>query len=163
METISQLNDLSRIWIFTSDRQVTDKNIIHEIKLEAQKFCAQWTAHKVALHADADFLYGQFLIIGVDEDKHGASGCSIDTMHTFIKNLGNTYGFNFLDRMRIVYLSQDNSTRNVSLNEFISEFREGRTSGVTPVFNTLISSGRDLTGNFIIPAKASWLGTRLNL
>jgi hypothetical protein len=161
MEAIQQMQDLSRIWIFTASRELSD-NEIALIREEATKFCLQWTAHKVALHAMAEVLHRNFLVIGVDEDKHGASGCSIDTMHAFIRNLGVKTGVDFFDRMRIVYLDKDNVPVNVSMNQFSQLFREGKTNPETLVFNALIGSGRDLSADFIIPVKNSWLSARLD-
>lgn len=161
MEATQQMQDLSRTWIFTAGRELTEKEITL-IREEAGKFCMQWTAHKVALHAMADVLYKNFLVIGVDEDKHGASGCSIDTMHAFIRKLVAETGVDFFDRMRIVYLDNDNVPRNVSLNQFSQLFKEGKTGTETLVFNSLVATGRDLSEQFIIPVKYSWVSARLD-
>jgi hypothetical protein len=72
-----QLPPESRVWIYQANRQLTGPEIVATLPSLA-RFAEEWTSHGRSLHASAQFLHQQFLIIGLDEGIAGASGCSID-------------------------------------------------------------------------------------
>lgn len=159
MSATQTITEQSRLWVFASNRLLSEEEAL-EMKNEAAAFSLQWTAHKVALTAAADVLYNSFLVIGVDEDKHGASGCSIDAMHSFIRKLEKKYAISLFDRLRVIYLNVD-TVQNVSLKEFEKLYANGDVDQQTLIFNSLVNTGKELADNFLVPLSQSWLARRL--
>jgi hypothetical protein len=114
----------------------------------------------VALHATAEVLENVFLVISVDEETHGASGCSIDAMHQFVRGLEKQFNTTFFDRLRVVY-SVAGKIENCTLKEFEELYSRGIVSQNTLVYNTLVSSGKELNNNFLIGVSDTWLANRL--
>jgi hypothetical protein len=159
MNTTTTIKDTARVWVFTSNRSLTATEG-SEITELSNAFCRQWTAHKAALHAVAEVLFDNFLVISVDEEQQGASGCSIDAMHKFVQSIEKQFSITLFDRLRVVY-SSEGQLYNVTLNEFESLFEQGRVELKTPVFNTLVRTGDELAHHFMIPLSDSWLVSRL--
>jgi hypothetical protein len=159
MNNSEKIKETSRIWVFTSGRKLSDQEA-DNVRLLARDFCLKWTAHKVALHAAASIIANTFLVISVDEEAHGASGCSIDAMHLFVRGIEKEFNTTFFDRLRVVF-SLNESLENYSLKEFEELFSRGIVNQDTLVYNTLVSNGRELAENFLISVRDSWLAKRL--
>ena len=81
------LPDDARLWCFGASRAPDAPTT--ELLLDSMRaFVAEWTAHRRDLHAGFDWLHGRFLLIGVDESRAGASGCSIDALTGHLRRLG---------------------------------------------------------------------------
>ena len=149
----------SRIWIYQGNRVLTD-NEIREIKISAEKFVEEWTAHNQTLHAGFEILHNLFLILAVDENKNDASGCSIDKSVYFIRQLENDFKISLLDRFNIAFRKGD--TVDVKpLNDFAKYFKEQNLFEDLPVFNNLVSTKKELQENWEIPLSKSWIMQRL--
>jgi hypothetical protein len=94
---LKHMEDESRVWIFLSDR-ILNKNEQLSITTAAGEFISGWTAHKKDLKASFELMNNCFLVIAVDEAAVGASGCSIDAMTRFIKDIGEQHSINFFNR-----------------------------------------------------------------
>jgi hypothetical protein len=73
-------SESSRVWIYQADRQLSDTETL-EIQKSLNNFVNTWTAHNNQLSAAAEVRYNRFLILIVDEEQAGASGCSIDNQY----------------------------------------------------------------------------------
>src|SRR6187431_3228924 len=82
----STLSNNSRIWIFSSDRELSPAES-EMLMAEVGSFLQSWTAHKVETLASAELRYNRFLIIGADEDVAKPGGCSIDEMTRRVRML----------------------------------------------------------------------------
>jgi hypothetical protein len=73
----NQLPPDSKIWIYQADRVFSDteEKIIAE---RLKSFCSQWAAHGHPLQTSFKIEHNQFIVLSVDENTAGASGCSID-------------------------------------------------------------------------------------
>ena len=95
--TIIETNDY-RVIIYPASRPFTTK----ESKVIAEKlydFLRDWAAHGNELSASFKIEKNQFIIICVDEEKEEASGCSIDTLGRFMKEIDNEFELGLFDRM----------------------------------------------------------------
>ncbi|HVF39038.1 MAG TPA: hypothetical protein VM939_03990, partial [Gemmatimonadaceae bacterium] len=71
MTQLDSLPNTARVWVFGSDRTLTDEK--SEILLrEVDEFLSQWNAHGTPLTSARSWLHGRFLIIGVDQSTAGA-------------------------------------------------------------------------------------------
>ena len=149
-----KLSPGSRIWIYQADREFKPEEIAF-IEEATKAFLESWTAHNLALNAGFEIRYNRFLILMVDEESAGASGCSIDKSVHFIKSLENKFGIGFFDRMRFAYKS-NGRVEALPRMEFEKRYKEGSINGDSIVFNNLIERKRDLSDNWEIPVKKSW-------
>jgi len=153
--TFELLPDTSRIWIYQCDR-VLDEHEEQAILSNAVRFAKTWSAHGDDLHAGAAIFHHQFLILSVNEEANGASGCSIDKLFRFIQELENTYDTRWLDRNKLAFYI-DNKVRLSPITELKSEIDKGTITKDTLIFNNLVDRKGDLEDKWIIPSKDSWI------
>jgi hypothetical protein len=149
------LPDHSRIWIYQSDRPFSpgDKKIIREL---AEEFLTEWTAHGNALKAGFTVLYDYFLILSVNEEVNGASGCSIDASTRFIRQIESLLLVKLTDRSKIACIKQ-NEVRLVDLRNIKNEIANRQISVDTLIFNNLVETKGALKDQWLIPAGDSWM------
>ncbi len=157
---ISTLSTDSRVWVFTSSSLI-EENTANQLILDTSIFLDNWLAHQQALKAGVDLLHNQFLIIAVDENHTGASGCSIDKLHSFVQQEEKKLNLKLLDRMRVVY-KLENEINNNSVSELQLLLNEGKVTEQTIVFNPLIENLSDFKLNFEVQLKDTWLNRFVN-
>lgn len=142
------------MWIYQSDRILTneEETIIQKMLNE---FTSEWQAHGHALAALGEVLHHQFIVLSVDEQVAGTTGCSIDKSVNLMKEIEQKFGINLFDRFRIAY-RQDQDIINCSREEFEELIQNGKVTARTPVFNNLISTRKELYSNWEIPLSQSW-------
>lgn len=118
-------------------------------------FTAEWLAHGHALAAIGEVLHHQFIILSVDEQVAGATGCSIDKSVNLMKEIEQKFNLNLFDRFRIAY-RQNEEVINCSREEFEDMIKSGRVNENTLVFNNLINNRNELQTFWEIPLKDSW-------
>jgi hypothetical protein len=144
----------SRIWIYQSDRELTEAEVSGISQL-TREFSESWTAHNNSLKAGFEIRYNRFLMLMVDEKSAGASGCSIDKSVHFIKSLEEKYGLSFFDRMKFAY-QQKNKVEVASKADFAKMISEGIIDDNTLVYNNLIGTKDELADAWEIPFGISW-------
>lgn len=118
-------------------------------------FIGEWQAHGQALAAMAEIYHHQFIILSVDEQIAGATGCSIDKSVHLMKELESKFNINLFDRFRMAYKSGEEII-NCSREEFEDRIKKGIVNENTLVFNNLISSRKELETSWNIPLSDSW-------
>lgn len=146
---------MARVWIYQADRFLTESEA-NEIKELAEHFVSSWTAHGSALAGKVAVLDNLFLILEVDEEVAGVTGCSIDKSVHFIKALGEKFSIDFFDRMRISYINADGQLQLASREQFQQLVKEGVVTSDTIVYNNLIQNTEELESNWKIPFSQSW-------
>jgi hypothetical protein len=149
------LPSTSRIWVYQCNRALSPQEEA-EILAKANHFARTWSAHGNDLEAGAAINHSQFLILSVDEEKNGASGCSIDKSFKFIHELETTYKISWLDRSKLAFYI-DNGVYISPLSELKMKIDSGTITKDTLIFNNLVDKKGDLEHNWIIPAKDSWI------
>ncbi|MGN0003475.1 MAG: ABC transporter ATPase [Sphingobacterium composti] len=146
---------MSRVWIYQANRFLTDIEVA-EINTLAQEFVSSWTAHGSALAGKASVIDNLFLILVVDEEVAGVTGCSIDKSVHFIKGLGERFNIDFFDRMRVSYINAEGQLQLASRDEFQELVNNGIVTSETIVYNNLIQNSEELASNWKIPFSHSW-------
>jgi hypothetical protein len=149
----------SRIWIFQSDRKLNSEEI-KKIKLETNQFAESWVSHNNKLKAAAEIFHNQFLVLGVDEGMHAASGCSIDSSVGFINKIEKKYNLNFLNRDNIAFVLED-QVKLISFKNIKHHFGKGSINGSTLVFNNLVSKKSELDSRWLVPVSETWVSRYL--
>ncbi|MFZ4543669.1 MAG: hypothetical protein ACOYOA_06440 [Saprospiraceae bacterium] len=142
------------IKIFHSSRPF-EANEAASIQEKINDFTATWSSHNNQLAANGKLLHDRFVVLMVDESRHGASGCSIDKAMHFIQDLGEAYQVDFFNRYLFAYLD-GSQVVSVSKNDFVERYHSGKITDDTVVFDTLVANQTDFEGSFLKPLKHSW-------
>lgn len=145
----------SRIWIFQSDRFLTASETDFMAKT-MNNFIPQWAAHGNDLYGAFSVKENLFLVVGVDESKSPASGCSIDTLTRTVKDLGAHLGIDFFNRMAIAYVNHENKIELVSMAQFKHLIAENKVDHNTTVFNNLVNSKAEFDHKWRTEVRNSW-------
>lgn len=150
----NELPDNARIWVYQSNRPFNE-NEKSEIELKLNNFLSQWTAHGSDLNAGFTIEYNRFIVIGLDQDAHNATGCSIDASVHFIQQLEQEYNVDLLDKMNVSY-KQGEFIAYKTLLDFKKMAKEKAVSPNTIVFNNLVNDLSEFKEFWEVPAKESW-------
>jgi len=144
----------SRVWIFQADARI-DTNAADMIRKAMEDFLSEWTSHDKKMQAVQTIFLEHFLVVALNEEAAGASGCGIDKLMRAVQNAGHACGIHFFDRTRIVTWL-DNKAQLISLDDVPVLVQAD-----TPVFEFHhIQSLSDLK-QFCVPAAQSWIGNRI--
>lgn len=144
----------SRIWIYQSSRKFSDEEVA-EIEKDLMQFIENWSAHGTSLEASFTIKYNRFIIIGINQEFHPATGCSIDSSVGFIQNLEQKYSVDLLDKMNVAFKQGEFITYKTLL-EFKKLAKDKSVSENTIVFNNLVNTIEELNEGWEIPASESW-------
>ncbi len=149
-----QLPDSSRIWIYQASRPFTEAET-ESLHSDMKAFLEQWTAHGASLKAGFQLPYRRFIVIGLDQSQHGASGCSIDASVRFIQELEQRLDLILLDRMNVTF-RQGEYIAYKPLKEFREMAKNKAVSAKTVVFNNLVATKQEYLEDWEVPAGESW-------
>lgn len=157
--SFNELPSTARVWIYQLNRSVTAVER-SEIEKVIRLFCNQWQAHGAPLKTSYQLLNDHFLMLAVDENAGGASGCSIDGSVRILKELGAKYNIDFFDRTLAAFLIDD-KVIVYPIGNLKELFADGTLSSITVTFNNLVLTKGDFLENWMIPVNKSWLAKYL--
>ena len=141
----------ARIWVYYIPRTLS----AHEKEAVSHRltaFCEGWAAHQVPLKTSFQFMYEQFIVLAVDEEYHGASGCSIDSSVKVIRELAELLQVDLFNRQYAAYWE------GAHLHTLpLSNLKALALPADTLVCDTLATTLGDLRQKERIPAQATWL------
>lgn len=144
----------SKIWIYQSNRKLTDAEI-EEMTTATSVFIENWAAHGQSLEASFKIVYNRFIILAVNQEVQAATGCSIDASVQFIQNLEKKYEVDLLDKMNVTFKLGEHIAHK-PLIEFKKMAKEKAVSTNTIVFNNLVNSIEEWQDFWEVPASESW-------
>lgn len=152
---LDTLSDQSRIWIYQSSRELNEAEIAL-VNSELSKFIQQWNSHGKDLSGSFDILNNLFVILAVDEEMAGASGCSIDSSVHLMKELGASLNIDFLNKSIIAYL--DNGEIKITPFNKIKDLVEtGLIAPKTPIFDLSITKLQEYISGWPRTASDTWI------
>ena len=145
----------SRVWIYHSKRKFTpaEMDIISE---SLSSFTSDWKAHGIPLTSSFEVKFDSFIVLAVDEEAHGASGCSIDGSTRAIKELEERLDLGLFDRGKASFVRGE-ELFTVPLKQLKVAAEAGEWNAETPTINTLVATKSELDSAFIVPAGTTWL------
>lgn len=152
---IDELDGASRVWVYQSDRPFTDEEVA-QLEAVLQRFVSRWVSHNRALRAAATVLYERFIVLAVDEQQAGASGCSIDASVHFLKQLQAQLGIDLFDRMQFSYQDASGKIETLPRDAFATAYSGGTINDQTFVFDPLVKTLEELRSQFRKPLQDSW-------
>jgi len=149
-----QFSENSRVWVYQADRKLSDQEVL-QLKIQLDNFTTGWTAHNNQLKAKGEIRYNRFLILIVDESQAGASGCSIDKSVNFMKQIGEQFNINLLDRFNLAYRDGE-EVLSAPRHDFEALIKEGDINTETIVYNNMVQNVSELQNKWEVPFKDSW-------
>jgi len=145
---------MRKIWTYLSSVALTSEQE-QEILSDGKAFVSSWTAHDNPLQADFQIHLHRILIFSVNEEVHMASGCSIDKLLRFVKDLEKKYSIELLNRLLVAASEQDGIF--VFPASKIPELLEnGKLSAQSLIYNTAVSNEMELA-EWLQPLHSTWL------
>jgi hypothetical protein len=153
--TFAELPDHARLWVFAAERPLGPHEA-NRLLAAVDAFLETWHAHQVPLTCARDWRHDRFLLVGVDEQAAGVSGCSIDALVRTMRALGQDLGVNLLDHAAVFYRA-GNQVQRLDRDGFARAAAEGLVSPETTVFdNTVGTIGQLRAGGWERTAATSW-------
>ncbi|HRI80507.1 MAG TPA: hypothetical protein PLR06_13320 [Cyclobacteriaceae bacterium] len=149
----------SRLWIYQANRLFSPTEKV-QLDEGLKKLCEQWTAHQVPLCTSYLIQDNLFVMLAVDEQQEGASGCSIDSSVHFLKGLMHSLNLDFFDRSQVAFLA-DNRIVLHPISKLKTLFEDRTLTGETFTFNTLAITKSEWMETGRIRVKDSWLNKYL--
>lgn len=149
------LSDLSRVWIYQSDRAFTEKET-EILNSQLQEFIQSWTSHNYQLKAYGQVYYHRFIVIFLDEEASAnAGGCSIDKLVRFIEYIGQERKVELMNRQLFFFLKDDN-VFSVAMQELGEWIKTGKLTKDDLVFDALVKNKGLWKSRWIVPLSESW-------
>ena len=142
------ISDNSRIWIYASPIFLDNENQTYISKLLSNHI-DNWQAHQVSLTAALTILENHFIVIALDENIAGASGCSIDTLQHKIQEIENYLAVSLTNRLN-VFCIVDDKIKCIPSTE-LSKFANKETL----FYDLTIQKKSDLS-TYLKPIKEGW-------
>lgn len=156
MTAIEALPEGSRVWVFAADRALTSEDVSRLSDVVVRVF-GVWTKKSPGVHGAFEFREGRFLVVGADEREACVSGCGIDAMMQWVRQIEAESGLRLVDRMLVFWRDADGSVRSAHRTEFKRLLDAGAVGTATRVFDTAAARSdvfRD--GRFELPLAESW-------
>lgn len=151
----------SRVWVYQSSRLFTMTEAL-QIEGLLEDFTANWNSHGAKVKGYANLLFGQFVVLMVDETATGVSGCSTDSSVRVIKEIERLYRVSMFDRQSLAFI-RNNKVEIIPMNQLSYALDGGLIKPETPYFNNLVATKTQLLDEWIIPVGKSWLAKRYPL
>lgn len=149
---------MNRAWTYIISKPLQDSDL-EQLNTLGKAFVSSWTAHDQQLTADFSIFKKRIIIVRVNEAVQGASGCSIDKLLRFIKEVEAKFGIELLNRLLVAY--KQNDTVEVVHSSKVKELLEqNKLSESSIVFNTSVANEQELK-DWEQPLKATWLSKYL--
>lgn len=152
---IDTLHENSRLWIYQTSRAL-NSNEESAITETLKAFCEQWAAHGSGLKTSFRIDHHRFVLLAVDEQVAGASGCSIDSSVRVLKELEQKLNLDFFDRSEIAFWN-DGKVVTYPMIQLKNLFADGRLNHDSETFNTLAATLGDWNQNPRMRVANSWL------
>lgn len=145
---------MNRAWAFIINKDLSNEQLT-DLQLKGDQFTKTWTAHESQLSANFKIFKNKIIVVTVNENETTASGCSIDKLTRFIKQLELEFSLELMNRLLIAYETQDKI--NVIHSSKIKELlHSGEITENTTIYNTALANQEELQ-NWAQPLKNTWL------
>lgn len=154
-----EFHESSRVWIYQSNRLFTLSEVLL-LEDELKLFADNWQSHGEPVKGFATLFFGQFIVLIADETSISVGGCSTDASVRLIKSMESRFQVNLFDRQSLAFVVND-KIQLLPYTQLIYALENGFLEADTLYFNNTIQTKADLTNNWIIPLKESWLKNRI--
>lgn len=150
------LPDASRVWIFGSDRPLSEEGTTALLK-SVDEHLSNWKAHGEPLTVGSQFRDNRFLVIAVDQSTAGATGCSIDGLFRVLQGLESKTGASLVGGGRVFYRDSNAAVQSTTRDLIPDLVQSGAITKNTVVFDTSLTDLGAFRAGFEKRAKESWI------
>jgi hypothetical protein len=100
------LPEQARIWLYACEKKLTQSQQDYILNVISEELKG-WNAHKQPLTAGVSILENHFIVVALDENKNGASGCSIDTLQNTIQKIEKELTLSLMNRLNVFCKIED--------------------------------------------------------
>ena len=100
------LPEESRIWLYACEKALTQSQQDYILNIISEELKG-WNAHQQPLTAGVSILENHFIVVGLDENKNRASGCSIDTLQNTIQKIEKELTLSLMNRLNVFCKIED--------------------------------------------------------
>lgn len=152
------LPDSSRVWVYGASAEL-DARAAGVLLKQVDDYLENWKAHGAPLVSGRTWSENRFLTIAVDQEREGASGCSIDGLFRTLKSLEPQVGAQLVTSGLIYFRGNDGKVQSVTRDEFGALAAAGTIGRDTEVFDTSVITLGEWRGRFVSRAADSWHGS----
>ena len=154
---LSELSEAARIWIYGIERALSAEELVM-LDENMSRFAIGWMSHDRPINNAWQVVHGRFLVIAVDEETIGISGCSIDSMVRSVQDIEVNMGLNLLGTGgQVFYRDSSGLIHCVDRLSFRELAKKGVVTQETIVFNNVIATlGEFRKGKWEVPMRKSW-------
>ena len=145
---------MRKVWTFLSNRDLSSQET-DQLQTAGRMFVNTWTAHDNPLKADFEIFRQRILIFRVDEQLHNASGCSIDKLLRFVKEIEQQLQVELLNRLLVAFENKGELSV-VSSTEISALLKNGSINAESLIYNTAVSNETEFT-TWLQPLGETWL------
>jgi hypothetical protein len=154
--SFESLPDASRVWVFGSDRPLTEEGTTTLLK-GIDEHLNQWKAHGEPLTVGSQLRDNRFLVVAVDQSTAGATGCSIDGLFRVLQGLEAKIGASLVGGGRVFYRDHHAEVQGTTRDQIAGLVQSGAITDDTVVFDTSLTDLGAFRSGFEKRAKASWI------
>jgi hypothetical protein len=149
---------MNRVWAFIISKTLS-KDELNSLIGSGNNFVKGWTAHEQQLTASFEIFKDKIIIVKVNEDVTGASGCSIDKLTRFIKETEKQFNIELLNRLLVAYKTGENIeiVHAAKIKDLLSQ---NIITENTIIYNTAASNQNEIN-NWEQELKNTWLNKYL--
>ena len=100
------LPEESRIWLYACEKALTQSQQDYILNIISEELKG-WNAHQQPLTAGVTILENHFIVVGLDENKNEASGCSIDNLQNTIQKIEKVLTISLMNRLNVFCKIED--------------------------------------------------------
>ena len=149
---------MNRVWTYIISRALSASEL-EQLQHAGEAFVKTWTAHEVQLHGSFSIFQNRIIVVKVNEDIHGASGCSIDKLSHFVKQAEKQFNIELLNRLLVAIQSKD-GLQIVHSSKIKDMLQQGFINENTIVYNTAAGYENELN-TWEQALKNTWLNKYL--
>jgi hypothetical protein len=136
--SFDSLPDSARVWIFGADKRLSEEAATALMR-DVGDHLANWKAHGEPLTVGSQLLDDRFLVVAVDQNTTGASGCSIDGLFRVLQSVQSSLGTNLVGGGRLFYRDGQGNVQCVPRADLDELRASGAITKDTVVFDTTIT------------------------
>jgi hypothetical protein len=150
------LPDASRVWVFGSDRPLSEEGTTTLLK-GVEEHLTAWKAHGEPLTVGSQLRDNRFLVIAVDQSTAGATGCSIDGLFRVLQGLESKVGASLVGGGKVFYRDTSAQVQSTTRERIPELVQSGAITKDTVVFDTSLTDLGAFRAGFEKRAKESWI------
>lgn len=150
------LPDASRVWVFGSDRPLTEDGTTTLLK-GVEEHLTNWKAHGEPLTVGSQLRDNRFLVVAVDQSAAGATGCSIDGLFRLLQGLESQVGASLVGGGTVFYRDSHAAVQSTTRDQIPTLVAAGAITKDTVVFDTSLTDLGAFRSGFEKRAKESWI------